>query len=144
MGCFGAGTSYRTAEEVAIQNVSVKKGPSLADAFHRQGAIAVVGLDSLVTLEFSDRVTLELIEALAVQRLTVRKATEEANLESGRDPVYKSQLIFYPEQNGGETLSIKPVQSMAQAVDMGPVVVLFSLELGHDQVCRPTRPPNRA
>jgi hypothetical protein len=144
MGCFGAGTSYGTAEEVAIQNVTLEKGPNLADAFHRQGAIAVVGWDSLVTLEFSDRVTLELIEALAVQRLTVGEATEKANLKNGKDPVYKSQLIFYPEQNGGKTLSIRPVETMAQSIDIGRVAFVISLVLGHDRACRPTRLPNRA
>jgi len=126
MGCFGAGTSYGTGEEVTIQNVTAEKGPNLADAFQRQGAIAVIGWDTLVTLEFSDRVTLELIKALAAQALTVREATEKANLENGKDPVYKSQLIFYPEQNGGETLSIKPIQTMTQSVDIGPVVVHIS------------------
>lgn len=52
----------------------------------------MIGWDSLVTLEFSDRATLGLIKALAVERLTVRQATEKANLASGTDPVYKSQL----------------------------------------------------
>jgi hypothetical protein len=123
MGCFGAGTSYGTEEEVTIQNVTVEKGPNLADAFHRQGAIAVVGWDTFVTLEFSDRATLELIRALAVQRLTVRDAVEKANLDSGKDPVYRTELIFYPEQNGGDTLSIKQLQTMAQAIGIGPVLV---------------------
>jgi hypothetical protein len=144
MGCFGAGTSYGTGEEVTIQNVTLETGPNLADAFEQQGAIAVVGWDTLVTLEFSDRATLELIKALAAQGLTVREATEKANLESGKDPVYKSQLIFYPEQNGDETLSIKPLQTMAQTTSMGPVLVPNSLELGRHRVGRPTRPPNQA
>jgi hypothetical protein len=30
----------------------------------------------------------------------VRQATEKVNLENGKDPIYKSQLSFYPEQNG--------------------------------------------
>jgi hypothetical protein len=107
MGCFGAGTSYGTGEEVTIGGTQAEKGPNLADAFYRQGATAVIGWDVLVTLEFSDRVTLDLIRALAGERLTVREATEKANLQSGTDPVYKSRLTFYPEQNGDKTLTIE-------------------------------------
>jgi hypothetical protein len=65
-------------------------------------------------------------------------------LESGNDPVYKSQLIFYPEQNGGETLSIKPLQTVTQNIEIGPVMLHISLKLGQDRVSQPTHPPNRA
>ena len=78
MGCFGAGTSYGTGEEVTIGGTQAEEGPNLADAFYRQGATAVIGWDVLVTLEFSDRVTLDLIRALAGERLTVMEATEKA------------------------------------------------------------------
>jgi hypothetical protein len=115
MGCFGAGTSYGTEEEVTIGGTQVEKGPNLADAFYRQGATAVVGWDVLVTLEFSDRVTLDLIKALAVERLTVREATEKANLQSGTDPVYKSSLTFYPEQNGDKTLMVESQHPQPEA-----------------------------
>lgn len=115
MGCFGAGTSYGTGEDVVIEEVQATKGPNLADAFYRQGAIAVIGWDSLVTLEFSDHTTLDLIKALALERLTVRQATEKVNLQNGKDPVYKSQLTFYPEQNGDKTLLINVLQSRVHA-----------------------------
>ena len=115
MGCFGAGTSYGTEEEVTIGGTQAGKGPNLADAFQRQGATAVIGWDVLVTLEFSDRVTLELIKALAVERLTVTQATEKVNLENGADPVYKSQLTFYPEQNGDKTLMVESQHPQPEA-----------------------------
>jgi len=114
MGCFGAGTSKGTEEEVVIQNVSVEEGPNLADAFYRQGAAAVIGWDLLVTLGFSDQATLELIKGLAVERLTVRQATQKVNVEVGPDPIYKSQLVFYPEENGDKTLRIRPQYSQAE------------------------------
>ena len=68
-----------------------------------------------MTLEFSDRVTLELIKALAVERLTVTQATEKVNLENGADPVYKSQLTFYPEQNGDKTLMVESQHPQPEA-----------------------------
>jgi hypothetical protein len=122
MGCFGAGTSYGTGEEVVIEEVQATKGPNLADAFHRQGAVAVIGWDALVTLEFSDRATLHLIKLLAVERLTVRQATEKVNLENGKDPVYKSQLNFYPEQNSDKTLLINPLPSQPHIIKTESIV----------------------
>lgn len=141
MGCFGAGTSYGTEEEVAIQNVTVEKGPNLADAFHRQGAVAVIGWDSLVTLEFSDRATLKLITALAAGRLTVRQATQKVNLEDGADPVYKSQLTFYPEQNGDKTLLIKPLQTRTHTTDIALVIVRTGLKPNQQETFQATLAP---
>jgi hypothetical protein len=94
----------------------VEKGPNLADAFYRQGATAVIGWDSLVTLEFSDRVTLDLIKALALERLTVKEATEKANLQSGTDPVYTSSLAFDPEQDGDKTLIVESQHSQPESM----------------------------
>jgi hypothetical protein len=109
MGCFGAGISYGTEEEVAIENVQVEKPPNLAEAFYRR-AVAVIGWDSLVTLSFSDRATLRLIELLATERLTVKAAAERVSPEIGPDPIYESRLVFYPEQNGDRTLIITKQQ----------------------------------
>jgi hypothetical protein len=129
MGCFGAGISYGTGEEVTIGDTQVEKGPNLADAFYRQGATAVIGWDSLVTLEFSDHVTLELIKALALERLAVRQATEKVNLENGKDPIYKSQLSFYPEQNGDKTLLTRLPQTQTQTNEIASTPLCNNLEL---------------
>lgn len=59
-------------------------------------------------IEFNDRARLKLIKALAVGRLAVRQVTGKVNQDDGSDPVYKSQVTFYPEQNGNETLFIIP------------------------------------
>ena len=129
MGCFGAGISYGTGEEVTIGDTQVEKGPNLADAFYRQGATAVIGWDSLVTLEFSDHVTLELIKALALERLAVRQATEKVNLENGKDPIYKSQLSFYPEQNGDKTLLTRLPQTQTQTNEIASTPLCNNLKL---------------
>jgi len=113
MGCFGAGTSYGTEEELVIREVPVDKGPNLADAFYRQGAIAVIGWDRLVKLDFSDRATLRLIRVLALERLTVKQAVDATNQESGSDPVYRSILVFYPEENGNRIMEIEPSEYVA-------------------------------
>lgn len=110
MGCFGAGISYGTEEEVVIEDVQVKTEPNLAEAFRRQGAMAVIGWDKLVSLSFSDQASLRLIKALAVDRLTVKQAVEITNREFGPDPVYDSMLVFHPEQNGDKVLQIHAPQ----------------------------------
>jgi hypothetical protein len=110
MGCYGAGISYGTEEEVVIEGLTAQKGPNLADAFHRQGAVAVVGWDGLVSLEFSDQASLRLIKALAVDHLTVKQAVDVTNEESGPDPVYKSVLVFYPAEGKDQVLHIQALQ----------------------------------
>jgi hypothetical protein len=110
MGCFGAGTSYGTEEEVSIENVTIEKVPNLADAFYQQGALAVIGWDKLVSLSFSDQATLRLIKALAVDRQTTRQAVMITNRELGPDPSYKSVLVFYPEEGGDKVLHIPAAQ----------------------------------
>jgi hypothetical protein len=114
MGCFGAGTSYGSEEEVTIANVEVKSGPNLADAFHRQGASVVIGWDKLVSLSFSDEASVRLIKALAVEHLTVRQAVDTTNQEFGPDPVYRSVLVFYPDKNGDQVLRIQALEHGAR------------------------------
>jgi hypothetical protein len=99
MGCNGVGTSYGSEGISAPQTSS-----NLADAFIRQGALAVIGWDRLVSLSFSDDASLRLIKALAVEHMPVSKAVEVTNREFGPDPTYKSQLVFYPEDGGDNLL----------------------------------------
>jgi hypothetical protein len=99
MGCFGVGTSYGGDEEPILGTLT-ETSSNMADAFVRQGALAVVGWDRLVSLSFSDQATLRLTKALATERMSVREAVEVTNQALGPDPTYKAQLIFYPENNG--------------------------------------------
>jgi hypothetical protein len=114
MGCFGAGTSYGTGEEVALGDFTVETRPNLADAFHRQGAKVVIGWDGLVNLSFSDETTLHLLKALAVDRLSVRDAVELTNRTLGPDPAYKSKLTFYPDTAGDDFLTAQATQDIPQ------------------------------
>jgi len=102
MGCFGVGTSYGTEGIPAPQTTS-----NMADAFIRQGALAVIGWDRLVSLSFSDHASLRLIKALTVEHMSVSKAVEVTNRAFGPDPTYKSQLAFYPENGGDKFLNYR-------------------------------------
>jgi hypothetical protein len=111
MGCFGVGTSYGTDEEPSL-GATTEAGSNIADAFIRQGASAVIGWDSLVSLTFSDQATLRLIKALTVEHMSISKAVEATNRELGPDPIYKSRLAYYPENGGDNFLHYQP-QSFA-------------------------------
>jgi hypothetical protein len=100
MECFGSGTSYGTDGEAVIDTVPAEKEPNLADAFHSQGASAIIGWDKLVSLHFSDQAIQHLIRALAVDHLSVRQGVDLTNRELGPDPAYKSRVLFHPESGG--------------------------------------------
>jgi len=110
MGCFGVGTSYGTDE--LPPGAATKTKSNLADAFIRQGALAVIGWDKLVSLSFSDQATLRLLKALAVEGMSVREAVEVANQAFGSDPIYESRLVFYPEEGGDSYLHFQTQTSV--------------------------------
>jgi hypothetical protein len=103
MGCFGVGTSHGMDEEPLVVSTT-QTDSNMADAFVRQGALAVIGWDRLVSLSFSDNASLGLIKALIVEHMSVRQAVEATNRAFGPDPTYKSQLVFYPEDGGDKFL----------------------------------------
>jgi hypothetical protein len=113
MGCFGVGTSYGTDEEPSL-GAATEAGSNIAEAFVRQGASAIIGWDSLVSLTFSDQATLRLIKALTVEHMSISRAVEATNRELGPDPIYKSYLAFYPENGGDKFLHYQP-QSLVLA-----------------------------
>jgi len=52
----------------------------------------------------------------AVKRLTVREAIQLTDQEFGPDPVYKSQLVFYPGSGGDHALRIQASQDSTREV----------------------------
>ena len=103
MGCFGVGTSHGMDEEPLLGSAT-ETSSNMADAFIRQGALAIIGWDKLVSLSFSDDASLRLIKALTVEHMSVSNAVEVTNRAFGPDPTYKSQLVFYPEDGGDKLL----------------------------------------
>ena len=106
MGCFGVGTSHGMDEEPLLGSAT-EMSSNLAGAFVRQGALAVIGWDKLVSLSFSDHASLRLIKALTVEHMSVSNAVEVTNRAFGPDPTYKSQLVFYPENGGDKFLDYR-------------------------------------
>ena len=52
----------------------------------------------------------------------VRQVTGKVNQDDGSDPVYKSQVTFYPEQNGSETLFINQPRLRWKRLGLHPLL----------------------
>lgn len=69
---------------------------SMAEAFKEKGAKVYLSWTGPVTAEHTDTATLHLLKHLLLQRLTVAEAIIKTRNEAGPDPIYESQIMFYP------------------------------------------------
>lgn len=69
---------------------------SMAKAFVQRGAKVYVGWNGPVMAEQTDAATIHLLEHLLLERMTVAQAIAETRKEVGEDPIFKSQIVFYP------------------------------------------------
>jgi len=70
----------------------------MAKAFIDKGAKVYIGWSGPVLGSHSDAATMCLLHKLLVEKQWVRRAVEETMREVGLDPMYRSQLQFYPFQ----------------------------------------------
>jgi hypothetical protein len=78
----------------------------LAQAFIAKGARVVVGWTGLVDLAHTDRATEIFLEEFLVQGKSIQQAVAETMRTIGPDPLFKSELGYYPISQGGTVLSI--------------------------------------
>lgn len=76
----------------------------MATAFAEKGASVYLGWSATVTSEYVDGATLNLIERLCNQELTIEQATSETMSEAGPDPYYHAGLRYYPAKSGRQTI----------------------------------------
>lgn len=76
----------------------------LAEALIEKGARVFMSWDEKVSLEHTDEGTLTLLEALLIERLTIKEAVEKVMEDVGPDPVYNSKLRYYPPESGKHIL----------------------------------------
>jgi hypothetical protein len=69
---------------------------SMAEAFEEKGAKVYIGWNGPVMADHTDTATIHLLNHLLLERITVAEAIAETREETGPDPIYKSQIIFYP------------------------------------------------
>ncbi|MDH5769775.1 MAG: hypothetical protein OEZ25_00580, partial [Candidatus Bathyarchaeota archaeon] len=69
---------------------------SMSEAFVQRGAKVYISWTGPVMPEHTDTTTIHLLKHLLLERITVAEAIAETREETGPDPIYKSQIIFYP------------------------------------------------
>jgi hypothetical protein len=77
----------------------------MAEAFVEKGASVYLGWSTIVSLEYVDAATLNLLNNLCTDSMTVAAAVERTMNEMGRDPHFDTFLKMYPEENLGKTIA---------------------------------------
>jgi len=73
-------------------------------AFIEKGASAYPGWSTVVSLEYVDKVTLDLLEKLCTANVTLSQGISRTMAEHGNDPYFDSYLKYYPADNGDKTV----------------------------------------
>ena len=76
----------------------------MAAAFIEKGASAYIGWSTVVSLEHTDKVILDLLGNLYTENLTVEQGTAMTMDELGRDPYFDAFLKHYPAEIGNQTI----------------------------------------
>ena len=82
---------------VILMGCEVLTDTGLAQAFIDKGAGAVVGWDDTVSASHTDAATLNMLEHLVLEDLSLEAAAQLAASEIGPDPFYGSTLVSYPQ-----------------------------------------------
>jgi hypothetical protein len=76
----------------------------LPKAFAEKGASAYIGWSGVVTLEYVDEVTLDLLNNLCTGSNTIAQSVTGTMNDIGHDPYFDSFLKYYPEDCGSRTV----------------------------------------
>ncbi len=72
--------------------------------FIDKGASAYLGWNHVVSLEYVDEVTLNLLGNLCAANMTLAQGIEKTMADCGSDPYFESYLKYYPEESGDKTV----------------------------------------
>lgn len=90
---------------VIIAGCSCLGRTDLAEAFRARGASVVLSWDQPVSLDYLDRATEYLVDALLAQEMTIEDATVLTMAEFGSDPEFGAILLYYPPAAGRYTVA---------------------------------------
>ena len=76
----------------------------IATAFIEKGACAYIGWSTLVSLEYVDTATLDLLGNLCTQNMTMAQAISRTMADVGNDPYFNAYLKHYPVDIGGKNI----------------------------------------
>lgn len=69
---------------------------SMAEAFEQRGARVYIGWTGPIMADHTDTATIYLLKHLLLERITIAEAIIETREEVGPDPIFESQIMFYP------------------------------------------------
>ena len=72
------------------------KYDGMAKAFTEKGVKLYISWGAGVSTAHTDKATIHLLQQLATEKQTIKKAVTETMKKVGPDPVYKSVLLYYP------------------------------------------------
>jgi len=76
----------------------------MAAAFVEKGASVYIGWSAVVSLEYVDTVTLDLLGNLCTENMTVAQGIAETMAELGHDPYFNAYLKHYPSESGSKNI----------------------------------------
>ncbi len=76
----------------------------MATAFIEKGASVYIGWSTLVSLEYMDTATLNLLGKLCTENMTVVQGIIKTMAEVGYDPHFRSYLKYYPAERGNKNI----------------------------------------
>ena len=76
----------------------------MAIAFIEKGASVYVGWSTIVSLEYVDDVTLDLLANLCTENMTVAQGIAETMADLGHDPYFDAYLKYYPAESGSKKI----------------------------------------
>jgi hypothetical protein len=77
----------------------------MANAFIKKGASLFLGWSTVVTLEYVDSATLDLLNNLCLKNMTVGQGVASTMANAGTDPYYDTYLKHYPTESGNHTIN---------------------------------------
>jgi len=80
------------------------KYKSTAQAFIEKGAKAYISWNGPVSSSRTDTATINLLQNLITEKLTIKESISRTLKEVGYDPIYFSQLTYYPLEAGNYTI----------------------------------------
>jgi hypothetical protein len=102
--------SFQDTVIVMMGCTGIKK--CMATAFLKRGAKAYIGWNGPISAHHTDRTAIQALKYLLVGKQTIAATVAQTMKDVGREPEYKSTLLYWPIQAGD--YRIQPLNSLAK------------------------------
>jgi hypothetical protein len=90
---------------VILMGCNGVENKALPQSFVSRGASVVIGWGGYVSMDHTDKATLQLLKMMLLQKMSVSGSVRATMTDVGPDPEYGSALGFYPDDEGNATIS---------------------------------------